>query len=1103
MTSRSGVGGTGSTRARRLVGAAAAVVAIAATTVIVTSASAANPPELNAPERVYTPVNTTIDFTGSDDISGDNKALSVGGMVEAGCNTAGPNYSISNCPRIQMSLGNGDAGLLHIPGNTVKKNNVNADVIVAASGAVITEATDPAGGDSILFNFNGTTAQINSTLGALQFVPKTDYEEKDTNDAALPTLSIKAIQGDGSTNTDRFITIKVEGTNDGPTIGVPGTGTYDAPAGATTSEALSAVDNDMCSFTLCGLPYTNPGMNETDDQMLLVAWIPETGCGTFNWGGGAAFTSHGSATLTSVHAVLTAASGADLQDDQAAAIESSISPTALTLDLSTQPSSPTDSTTVFAGIADLDSIRNALDGFDYDAPSGDATCHVNVSLSDMGNNGMPKSYVGSAIGGPLENPEPGYEVPDAKGETTGLTFNVKDTHPDVTISQVAPSKAGDPLGPNKPGGFKITFSEAIEPSSFDATDLSLSTSSASGPALGALVPVTPGSVYTVPVTATGDGTLKLTFTGKAYLAGHDGDANYDNETPTYDDNEIEWDQTAPTATIAPWPGQADPAVSSPIEFKVTFSDTISTAPIGFDGSDVDLSTSTAGGTLVATVTQPDALDLKTYKVSITGMTSSGDVVAKVKSGAIVDQALNENTASSSSAVAWDASGAPSVTIDQAVAQSDPTSTSPVSFTVVFSEPVTGFTSGDVALSGTAGATLASVSGSGTTYTVEVSGMTQSGSVIAGIPSGVAVDATNLANTASTSVDNTVTFNKPADNTSPTVMIDQAAAQSDPTSTSPVSFTVVFSEPVTGFATGDVDLSGTAGATTAAVSGSGTTYTVDVSGMTQNGTVVASIPAGAAHDAANNASEASTSTDNQVTWNGAVTSLTISTAGGDVTLHVVGGSLTSFASAAPAVSPPSGVTFPFGQLSFTATVQPGALVGFTLDLPTNVDGYYKLSAGSWALFGYDGTTGAQINGSTVTLTIKDDGRGDSDVTAGQISDPGAPGVNDAAVTSTSTSTSTTSTTSPDGSTTTTSPDGSNTTTDAGGSTTTTDGTGVGSSTTISGDVQGTGTGTNGSGTSGGELARTGSSGLPALASVGVLLLGLGILVLRYRRRSQLA
>ena len=77
--------------------------------------------------------------------------------------------------------------------------------------------------------------------------------------------------------------------------------------------------------------------------------------------------------------------------------------------------------------------------------------------------------------------------------------------------------------------------------------------------------------------------------------------------------------------------------------------------------------------------------------------------------------------------------------------------------------------------------------------------------------------------------------------------------------------MVFSEPVTDFATGDVTLSGTAGATTATVTGSGTTYNVAVSGMTANGTVIASLLAGVAHDAANNPSLASTSTDNTVTF----------------------------------------------------------------------------------------------------------------------------------------------------------------------------------------------------------------------------------------------
>jgi hypothetical protein len=82
--------------------------------------------------------------------------------------------------------------------------------------------------------------------------------------------------------------------------------------------------------------------------------------------------------------------------------------------------------------------------------------------------------------------------------------------------------------------------------------------------------------------------------------------------------------------------------------------------------------------------------------------------------------------------------------------------------------------------------------------------------------------------------------------------------------------VVFSEPVTGFATGDVSLSGTAGATTAAVSEvaahDGTTFDVAVSGMTATGTVVATVNAGVATDAGNNPNTASTSDDNTVTYN---------------------------------------------------------------------------------------------------------------------------------------------------------------------------------------------------------------------------------------------
>ena len=209
---------------------------------------------------------------------------------------------------------------------------------------------------------------------------------------------------------------------------------------------------------------------------------------------------------------------------------------------------------------------------------------------------------------------------------------------------------------------------------------------------------------------------------------------------------------------------------------------------------------------------------------------------------------------------------PTVTIDQAVGQADPTSGPAIDFTVVFSESVSGFTNSDVTLSGTAGATAAAVSGSGASYTVTVSGMTVSGTVIATIPAGVATDAALNPSTASTSADNQVQWNKPVgDVTPPSVTINQAAGQADPTNGTTISFDVVFSEAVAGFTGTDVIVGGTAGASGAAVSGSGASYTVTVSGMSQSGTVTASIPAGAAADAALNSSAASSSTDSSVQW----------------------------------------------------------------------------------------------------------------------------------------------------------------------------------------------------------------------------------------------
>src|SRR5262245_38492141 len=109
-----------------------------------------------------------------------------------------------------------------------------------------------------------------------------------------------------------------------------------------------------------------------------------------------------------------------------------------------------------------------------------------------------------------------------------------------------------------------------------------------------------------------------------------------------------------------------------------------------------------------------------------------------------------------------------------------------------------------------------------------------------------------------------------DTTRPTVRINQAASQFDPANSGPIKFDVVFSEPVNGFTGSDVSFTGgTVGGTlVATVTGTGAKYTVSVTGMTGDGTVVASIAAGKAADRAGNTNRASTSTDNTVTFTSA-------------------------------------------------------------------------------------------------------------------------------------------------------------------------------------------------------------------------------------------
>ena len=347
-----------------------------------------------------------------------------------------------------------------------------------------------------------------------------------------------------------------------------------------------------------------------------------------------------------------------------------------------------------------------------------------------------------------------------------------------------------------------------------------------------------GDTYTFDVTATSDGTVTVDVPAASAndLAGNNNTAS----------NQLSWiyDNTAPTVALS----GGGSGTTNTATFGVTaqFSETVT----GFTISDVDNSANTSISNFIA-------VDGDTYTFDVTA-NSDGAVTVEVPAASAVDAANNGNTASNQLSWIYDATG-PTVNIDKAFGQDDPTNDSPINFTVTFNEDVADFTAADLTITGTAGATTALVTGGPQVYNVAVSGMTSDGSVTLTF-TGTATDAAGNANQAPTYGDNTVIY----DTTGPTVNVDKAFGQDDPTNDSPINFTVTFNEDVADFTAADLTITGTAGATTALVTGGPQVYNVAVSGMTSDGSVTLTFT-GTATDAASNANQAPTYGDNTVIY----------------------------------------------------------------------------------------------------------------------------------------------------------------------------------------------------------------------------------------------
>jgi hypothetical protein len=219
------------------------------------------------------------------------------------------------------------------------------------------------------------------------------------------------------------------------------------------------------------------------------------------------------------------------------------------------------------------------------------------------------------------------------GYSSSVDVTVDNTRPNWTLYQ--PSNQADPAS-FQPIRFTIGFTEPVVGLTGSHISLSDSTANVSS----ASVTLSPGilvSSYIISISGiTSDGKVVATLPESAITDA----AGNPNMPRSPSDNSVVFDTGRPTVTINQAPGQADPALTSPINFKVVFSEHVTL----FSAAGVSLAGSTAnvaGAHIVVTGSGAN------YNVAVSGVLSSGTVRASVPASAALDAAGRLNTASTS------------------------------------------------------------------------------------------------------------------------------------------------------------------------------------------------------------------------------------------------------------------------------------------------------------------------------------------------------------------------------------------------------------------------------------------------------------------------
>lgn len=438
---------------------------------------------------------------------------------------------------------------------------------------------------------------------------------------------------------------------------------------------------------------------------------------------------------------------------------------------------------------------------------------------------------------------------------TTINYTHDTTGPTVAITAQSTSPT------NTSPVFKVVFNEPILVGSFIGTDVTLTGTAGATTATIAQIAPNDGTTFTITATGmTGVGTVIAEIAASKVT---DIAATPNQNSASNLGTSITFDNVGPNVTVDQAVAQADPTTGTTINFTAVFSEAIN--PATFTAGDITNS-GTAGG---ATIGTPTTADNITWNIPVTGLSSDGTVILTIAAAKVQDPAGNDNAASTftDKTVTFDI--APTVTVNQAVAQADPTNGATINFTAVFSKAIApaSFVAADVTVGGTATGSTAGTptTSDNITWNIPITGMSATGTVIVSLAANKVLDPAGIGNIASTSTDNSVTY----DITGPDVTINQAVAQSDPTNVSPINFTAVFTEainPAT-FTAADITMGGTSAGASAGTptTSDNITWNIPVTGMSSTGTVIVSLGANKVTDLAGNNNAASTFTDQTVTY----------------------------------------------------------------------------------------------------------------------------------------------------------------------------------------------------------------------------------------------